>query len=280
MSLSTSLRKALTQRGFIVTAIVLGLAAVGLNGATSYMKLSFQKLPVELRRPVETIPATLGPWRQVMRDERLMPEIEEALGTQKYIMRFYYDTRRITPAQFEDAQRRADAGQGHIIELVRRLDPSAVINFAVTYYTGMVDTVAHVPDRCYTASGYEPESKETIRWKLFPDRPAELADVSMCFTAFADPSSSGSVPTNVGYLFHTNGEYRSDPIEVRVKLQNLREKYGYYAKVELMTVTPNKQQAAETMRDFLFYALPEVEKVLPDWEAVTSGTAGGLAQGR
>jgi hypothetical protein len=47
-----------------------------------------------------------------------------------------------------------------LIGQTRVKHPAGVINLAVTYYTGLVDTVAHVPDRCYVADGYEPKSWE------------------------------------------------------------------------------------------------------------------------
>jgi hypothetical protein len=92
----------------------------------------------------------------------------------------------------------------------------------------------------------------------------------------------------VAYFFHCNGGYEPNPVGVRVKLQNLFERHGYYAKVELMTDEParavtvtgpaaeaQKAEAAKkaqaSMADLLASALPEVERCLPDWAAVTSG---------
>ena len=42
----------------------------------------------------------------------------------------------------------------------------AIISFAVTYYTGKADTVAHIPERCYTADGFQPTEIQTVRWNL------------------------------------------------------------------------------------------------------------------
>ena len=80
----------------------------------------------------------------------------------------------------------------------------------------------------------------------------------------------------VGYLFHVNGEYESDPLDVRARLQKLTEKYGYYAKVELMvTAAPKdpaaREKASKAIKDFMTTALPEVERLLPDWAAVNAG---------
>ena len=33
--------------------------------------------------------------------------------------------------------------------------PETVINIGIFYYTGLVDTVAHIPERCYIADGFD-----------------------------------------------------------------------------------------------------------------------------
>ena len=44
------------------------------------------------------------------------------------------------------------------------VDMVGVMRAAVTYYTGMVDTVAHIPDRCYVADGFVPDKYDTPNW--------------------------------------------------------------------------------------------------------------------
>jgi hypothetical protein len=66
-----------------------------------------------------------------------------------------------------------------------------------------------------------------------------------------------------------NGTYEHDPIfGVRKKLQNLFERHAYFAKVEMVTDMGSTDAAAPVMMDFLTHAMPEIERVLPDWEAV------------
>ena len=160
--------------------------------------------------------------------------------------------------------------------------PKAVLSVTVEYYTGMVDTVAHIPDRCYVAGGYEPTRHDTVRWSAFESRPnrSPQSQGDACFITFEDQTSADARPgmrrnisCNVSYFFHVNGEYASDPLGVRLRLQNLRERYGYYSKIELMSQLKDGDAAAGIMNDFLGYALPEVEKCLPDWKAVTSAAA-------
>ena len=144
--------------------------------------------------------------------------------------------------------------------------PDAVINMAVTYYTGMVDTVAHIPDRCYIADGFQPTDYDFPTWDLGNGR-----DLQVRFINFQDQNGLARVDRSVAYFFHVNGRYESNPLGVRRSLQNLLEKYGYYSKVELMTLDPDHERSAHTMSGFLSSALPEVEKSYPDWKKVNSG---------
>jgi Arc/MetJ-type ribon-helix-helix transcriptional regulator len=82
----------------------------------------------------------------------------------------------------------------------------------------------------------------------------------------AAASAAGQIQRHVAYFFHTNGSYTSDSAVVRFKLQNLRAKYGYYAKVELMVQSNDRDEAAKSMQDFLRDALPQVEQCLPAWD--------------
>ena len=90
----------------------------------------------------------------------------------------------------------------------------------------------------------------------------------------------------MAYLFHVDGAYESDSLRVRNRLASLTERYGYYAKVELMTTSPtgrhDEQRAAnvDAMADFLSAGLPELEKRLPDWKrAHEQGTSVGKLGG-
>jgi hypothetical protein len=66
-----------------------------------------------------------------------------------------------------------------------------------------------------------------------------------------------------------NGKYKHDPIfGVRKELQNLFERHAYFAKVEMVTGMDSVADAAPVMTDFLQHAMPEIERVLPDWSKV------------
>ena len=123
----------------------------------------------------------------------------------------------------------------------------------------MVDTVAHVPDRCYVADGYIPQDPETRTWKL-----AGGDAVDVRFISFEDATTfSSKQPKNVAYFFQVNGEMANSPMAVRYQLQDLRRADVYYAKVELMSLLRSRIDAEKVMVDFLSEALPEIRKCLP-----------------
>lgn len=282
-----TVRRLLGQPDFVVAVILLGTAAATLNFATGFLQLHFKKRPVPMRVAAfdapDGFPAVLGPWLQVTRDTPLDADTEHILGTNQYVNRVYVDTRVLDPQQLEALK--ADTGSGRAAELARiqRESPQAVISLGLYYYTGLVDTVAHIPDRCYIADGYDVSSYQTKadqKFGTYPDGTDRV--VSFRYINFEDQTGQRRESKNVAYLFHVNGHYESDPLGVRRSLQNLFERYGYYAKMELMTVSPSHaddpaaQQAAQetsvvAVEDFLGRALPQFERCMPDWAQVHAG---------
>ena len=70
------------QPRFVVAATFLLISAVGLNAATTFLRLHFRKiavpLPVKsLTDQTEGLPSRLGPWAQALPDEPLNPDMED-----------------------------------------------------------------------------------------------------------------------------------------------------------------------------------------------------------
>jgi hypothetical protein len=234
------------------------------------MKLSFKKVAVPLSRPLADVPEKLGPWVQVSLDETLGHEMQEALATDKYVFRSYVDSRVVSKADLDKFQGKSSKECNELLAAIQAKHPEAVINLGLTYYTGLVDTVAHIPDRCYIADGFEPTAYDVVTWNSIKDRPG---DHQLRFIVFEDTTpgrnrEQQSLKRNVAYFFHCNGGYVNDPIGVRKKLAYLFEKYGYYMKVEVQTLNIPSADAARVMDDFLSNLLPESEKCLPDWAAL------------
>jgi hypothetical protein len=280
------------QPGFLIVCAILLVGALGLNAAVGLLQWKFLKDPVPLKQDLTLIPEQMGDWLQVSKDEPLDHELQETLATDKYVFRDYVNTATLSwedlayigiPHPDSNASpaavlKEAFANKGSIqrkqlVSLIQLHNPEAVMNMAVTYYTGKVDTVAHIPERCMVADGYQPtETPETALWDTGPHRlgiaPGSDPRLAVRFINFQDQTIAKRVTRRVAYFFFANGQYESDPISVRETLQDLRSKHGFYAKVELMTIIPDHDRCAVVMSSFLQAVMPEVEKCFPDWNSV------------
>lgn len=253
---------------FLSVGVLLLVAALGLNTAVSAMKLHFRKEACPLRQPLTSLPARMGHWVQVSVDRPLQTDIEEVLGTKKYIYRDYVDDRVIPASQIEAFSDKSYQERRVMLARIQQEHPDAVVNLGVTYYTGLVDTVAHIPDRCYIADGYEPTSYEIPTWPIAAGLPgrADHPGVKVRFINFEDQVGRTRMKRSVSYFFSVNGHFEQDPLGVRRSLENLWQKYGYYMKVETMTLIQDKEESAKVQQDFLTAVLPHIQQCLPDWE--------------
>jgi hypothetical protein len=255
----------LRRPSVLFVLIVLTVMAVTLNGSVRALGLSFKKQRVELQKPLTTLPTLLGPWRLVTLDMPLNAEIEHALGTKDYITRHYVDTRVVPASQLIgldklDARQRAQ----RFFDIAGK-NPKSAVTLHLAYYTGLVDTVAHVPDRCMVGGGFDPDpvKTRTIALPLTSGAPNDSFEVR--YIEFHQRSAKGSAHFNVAYAFHVNGGYESSATGVRARLQNLFERYGYYCKIELTTYGLPTDAAQTSLADFVTHALPEITARLPDW---------------
>lgn len=286
-AVTRALKRLLVQPDFVVAVLLLGTAAVALNFATGYLQLHFKKKPVPMRVAAldapDGIPSVLGHWVQLSKDTPLDPDTEHILGTTQYIKgRAYVDTRALEPEDREALKTMSEDERERLLARVARENPTAVLYVGFFYYTGLVDTVAHIPERCYIADGYDVVTSQTrdgVKCGTYPDGRERL--VSFRYLNFEDQTGRRRESKNVAYLFHVNGHYESDVLGVRRSLQNLFERYGYYAKIEMMTVSPSRSddpgggQAVQdkslaAVQDFLTAVLPDFERCMPDWEKLHS----------
>lgn len=258
----------LRQPAFVVVAAILLIAAVSLNGATQFLQLHFRKLPVPPSRPLVELPEKLGPWLQVSIDEPLDADMEHNLGTDNYLFRDYVDTRILSPQDVEKFKDLSGTERKRTLAEIQMAHPEAVINMGLTYYTGMVDTVAHVPDRCFVADGYEPTTYKIENWSALKNT---KGDGQVRFIVFEDQTPGRQLlARNVAYFFSCNGQFMNDPIGVRTELASLRNRYGYYMKIEAHMIKLPGPDAERVMNDFLTSAMPELQKTLPNWNQVTT----------
>ena len=259
--------------------LTLGTSAIGFNFAVRVADYYLQKEAVPLRTVLTTIPRRLGAWQATGMDKRLTAEVEEELGTEDYIDRTYV----------KDGAK-PNTGFG-------------VLNVHITYYTGLIDTVPHIPDRCLVAGGFvrqrlpvnldlqidrggwqldrgpvnlrfkEPYWMYTYRHRIT----GQPVTVRMPFGEFRLRSSEFSFPQrselrlHAGYFFIANGETTPLPERVRRFAFDLTTRHAYYAKVQFTmyaTAEIEQEQFVESVSDLMVELLPELMRCLPDWSEV------------
>lgn len=276
------------RRSFIVVLATLAVGGLGLRAAMQALDVYLKKEPVEMRGDFSTIPSVLGNWKKVGDDVLMDAATIEALGTTKYLTRNY-------------------ALDG---------DPSrGVISLHLAYYTGMIDTVPHIPERCWGANGLvqlgdaqlvplevaiESQPATDLRNNVATGLPyttteltdpvtgvkervtLPLGDLGLTTSTFQDPRTPRLVQLG-GYMFIANGRVTPSTFGVRKLAFNLDDKYAYFCKVQFSVRYPvGDRPATEAFKrqteEFLRDLLPHLMRRLPDWptvEAMTRQSAKG-----
>lgn len=267
-------RTILTTPAFLAAFVCLLVGAIGLQVAIARSQVVLRKLPIYAKDnlPLRTLPASVPGWERVGQDSVLSKEVLEELGTENYLSRVY-------TGQFE--------GRPVFIEL------------HAAYYTGMIDTVPHVPERCFVGGGMVqaggtrivpiPLDLERFSRDPFadPDRdgiiytaigqdfqsvrmPRAVESIKLRVTPFRDVRSGRKV--HAGYFFLANGGWAVSANQVRDMAFDLRNDYAYYAKVQFTSwdfeSAEDLARAAGAMLDELF---PELMRRMPDWIEVMEG---------
>lgn len=275
--------RAVMRPAFVTALALLLTVAMGLTSTLKAMGIFLQKQKIEApgNRRVAAVPTETDHWITVGESNAsLSAEFVEELGTSNYLMRTY-------------EQKQTEPGKA-----------KAAINLHLAYYTGMVDTVPHVADRCMTAAGMLPVTLaeelpvplDRTTWRVDERVPANAAgqlvytrrtgrysdapnlrvrlprgidDLRMRFSTFDVGGNQRSI---AGYFFIANGGYTPSPEGVRVLAFKLQDDYAYYLKVQT-TVNGNidSKKAAELTGQLLSELLPEIARCAPDWVEVESG---------
>lgn len=265
----------LTSPAFLVAMLTLVGATVGHKAAIRAQGIYLKKLPIEApeSRVFHTLPSTAGAWSAVPSpsDRPLSKEVLETLGTENYVSRQYVK-------KFGD----------RLISL----------ELHCAYYTGMVDTVPHVPERCFIGGGMAqmggskqlPVPLDTSRFAV--DRDADpAANGGPIYMTYDDRGQRVRMPRRVdrltmnvtrfqqqgidvyaGYFFIANGGTAPRAEDVRFLAFDLTDDYAYYAKVQFTSATVKSEaELAAMAADFLNDMLPEIMRRTPDWVEVVAG---------
>jgi hypothetical protein len=268
---------------YTVIVLTLIVGGLGLGATVNYLGYHLQKTPVPLRKDLSTIPLTIGDWKRYGEDAVEKEDVLQELGTKFYLTRTY-------------------ARNG--------IPRDGAIQLHLAYYTGMIDAVPHIPERCMYAAGLLPLQEPTVvalDVKFEPDGlgggPVNVAtglpyafsmvedpvtrkitrvampveEVALTLTRFQNPKDS-RIEVDVGYFFIANGRVTPTGDGVRRLAFNLSDEYAYFCKVQLGVTYPfGDQDVVELFRkdvsDFIRQLMPHLMRALPDWPALEAQEA-------
>jgi hypothetical protein len=241
----------LTRPAFVLSVLIMAVSAIGMGAAISRYQIYLRKLPIypEDGRTLNALPAETDHWKRLGPDRVEAAETLEVLGTDNYLTRTYEE--KAPP----------DGTRPRHLQL------------HVAYYTGMIDTVPHVPDRCLVGGGmsivagpfvlptpmkgetWAPSTDAEAGETLFTTRLSNTwstagggrrvnlprgvkpgSPLSLRINEFRGPVRSGEKegPRFIaGYCFIANGGWVSSAEGVRFLAFNLTDDYAYYLKVQV-----------------------------------------------
>ncbi|UCD74964.1 MAG: exosortase-associated EpsI family protein [Phycisphaerales bacterium] len=260
---------------FIVACVALVLSGIGFRAAVGLLNVHLTKEPVPLRQSLPTLPSRLEQWKKIGEDGVLVAEVIETLGTEDFLDRNYAVDGRAA---------------------------SGLISLHLAYYTGFIDTVPHVPDRCFEAGGWRKQTlpknydlpMDRSGWQPDPDqvhpggeryqrvtypnpitdKPVTvrmpIGDYQLRVTEFQRPQQP-DVRLYAGYFFIANGRTTASPWDVKRLAFNQTDKFAYYIKVQFTVFGDQSFEVADFMErvsEFAPLLLPRLMRCLPDWVEV------------
>ena len=265
MSKTTSNKITKSKAGSILAPVLAGIVMAGSTlGISAYIKfadLHMQKIPIypENNRQVSAIPTETKNWIRRGADRISSSEIVEVLGTENYLSRDY------------------------ILKGTEGTKDLVVMEIHAAYYTGMIDTVPHVPERCFVGGGMQQSESsknyvlnmDTGSWRVDRSVPAELAGLAGELYSvrlsnnrlWTDaPGIRVRLPRDVtpesglvmrcsefligdgrkiyaGYFFIANGGTKANANEVRTLAFNLTDDYAYYLKIQINSMTADSMES-------------------------------------
>lgn len=235
----------------ILSGTIMVASALAFGVYIRVFDVHMQKSPIypQDNRQVSSVPSTTPNWVKLGSDQIMGAEIVETLGTENYLSRNYYRTRDENPNR------------------------PIVLDFHLAYYTGMIDTVPHVPERCFVGGGLQQSETsrvielpmDTSSWRQDTSVPVEFAGLDgKIYTVRLsnDPTMTDApgyrvrLPRGIGpesgfqmrasefidadggklyagYFFIANGGTKANADDVRQLAFNLSDDYAYYMKVQL-----------------------------------------------
>lgn len=280
-------RSGFLRPAFLLTVGVLSASAIGMSAAIRAYGLHLQKSEIFApgNRQLSALPRETPGWVAVGSDEVLDEDTVKTLGTSNYVSRVF--------------ARRDTVGTRKPMYL----------EFHSAYYTGGIDTVPHVPERCMVGGGWRQTQVtrtlaldlDTSTWirdseasgsprgavytartlaSPYSDAPGTRVrlpygitpeePIHMRISEFENPETGAKL--YAGYFFIANGGVSASAEGVRTLAFDLTSDYAYYLKVQFSsTYVSSAEELASESAGLLSDLLAEVVRCVPDWVAVDAG---------
>ncbi|MCA9303747.1 MAG: exosortase-associated EpsI family protein [Phycisphaerales bacterium] len=273
----------------VAATVMLLFGAVAIGAMIRVRGIHLKKTPIypAENRQLSNLPTETESWIRVGSDYVEPAEILEVLGTENYLTRQYTEKHPKNP------------------------DRPVMIQVHGAYYTGGIDTVPHVPERCFVGGGLQQSSSSIVLpldidpsgWAEDRSVPEEFGGESKkVYTtrlsndrAYTDaPGMRVRLPRNVGpsepismrfsefigqertiyagYFFIANGQTKANANDVRALAFNLDDDYSYYLKIQINTnAVDSLEEFIEVSGSFISEMLGEIMRCVPDWTDVQRG---------
>ncbi|MBY0313095.1 MAG: EpsI family protein [Phycisphaerales bacterium] len=277
----------LRHPAFVLSVGLLIVSAGGLSAAVSALKLHTRKEAIEVDRKTASVSTETPSWKQIGKDQIMPVEVLEELGTRNYLSRHYVETNP------------------------KNKERPLALELHLAYYTGMVDTVPHVPERCMVGGGMElkagpmfvPVPIDQSGWNVddaaTSDLRRALGDEQIVIRNVrlgpnsAAPGNRVRLPRGIeeltlrvseyrdprskqrmfaGYFFIANGGLTPNAEGVRLLAFDLKSYYAYYMKVQVSsTQVQSAEELAQAAGSLLGELMGDIMLCVPDWTDVIRG---------
>lgn len=273
----------LREPAFLVASLTLAIGAVSLYFAIESASIYLTKLEIHARSglKVMSLPIETANWIRVGTDHIESAEIIDELDTDEYLTRTYEEKSR-------------ENGK-----------PPRRVQLHVAYYTGMIDTVPHVPDRCFIGGGFQegghkasiPITLDDSTWMRVDDVRESWKGQVFTMKASNDYGETGgariTLPRNphdirmrvmdfvdnrreqtlyAGYFFIANGGTVDRAEGVRMLAFDLSDDYAYYLKVQVTSqMVDSLEELGEVASSLINDLIGDIMYCLPDWVEVDRG---------
>jgi exosortase/archaeosortase family protein len=268
---------------------VLLLSAVTMTYLMVAMSGFLAKKEVSLRASLDTIPSTLGDWSQVGDEREYDAAVIESLGTTQFIDRIY-------------------APDG--------LSEKGYLMLHIAYYSGTIDEVPHIPERCWDAAGLSQmgdsqrlplmlDDSDWVETDLTNRGSGELYKTTIVthpvtgveqvirlpvgemelMTSTFSTNKDAEIRRVGGYMFIANGRSCASSFGVRSLAFDWTEEYAFYCKVQISAVYKVSDDGNEFLdryqvdsSNLISNLLPHLMRCLPDWAEIEANGAEGPSE--